>query len=500
MGMLSAPLAHGASGAAHAPGKPPVPAFARPINCHAAVQDDWIGTRSPYRPAYSVRQAAKLPEWLSVAVEHRSRYEAQDGSFRFGPEGGDQAIPIQNCTWIEARHQGFRAGVEFLDARQYLYDEGSAALARVGARIPITNTQVNEADFLQVYGAWAAEDIAGSGVDAEVKLGRQTLDLGYMNGRRLVARNVFRNTINNFTGALLRLRDHDDHWQVKFFGFRPVARLPVAADQIMDGVHAFDEEESRSFFSGGHVEWFNFIPTVHGEVYLLHLDEDDRPGGLTNNRRLFTPGVRLYRMPAKGQWDFEFETIGQLGQSRASSRADDTRDLTHQAWFQHVNLGYTFAAPWTPRFHFMYDYASGDGNHRDGQNNRFDTLFGARRWELGPTGMFGALARSNINTSGYRLTLNPRQGVTAFFQHRQVWLATDQDEWVGTGLRDRSGRSGNFVGHMYEVSARWDVNNSLILDAGWTRLARGEFARNAPGAPADGPNVDYFYAQTLFRF
>jgi hypothetical protein len=499
LGLLAAATAEGASGAAPPPEKLPVPTFARPINCHAAVQDDWIGTRRPYQPAYKLHEAAKLPEWLSFAVEHRSRYEGQDGAFRFGAEGSDQAIPIQSCTWIEARHNGFRAGVEFLDARQFLYDEGSAALVRAGARIPVTNAQVNEADFLQAYGAWAAEDIAGSGVDAEVKLGRQTLDLGYMNGRRLVARNVFRNTINTFTGALVRLRDHDDHWQVKFFGFQPVARLPVAAADIMAGVHAFDEEESRTFFSGGHVEWFNFIPFVHGEVYLLHLDEHDRPDGATANRRLFTPGVRLYRQPAKGKWDFEFETIGQFGRSRASTRAEDARDLTHQAWFQHVNVGYTFAAPWTPRLHFMYDFASGDRDPRDGQNNRFDTLYGARRWELGPTGMFGALARANINTPGYRLTLNPRADVNVFFQHRQVWLATDQDEWVGTGLRDRTGRSGNFVGHMYEVSGRWDVNASLVLETGWTRLARGEFAREAPGAPA-GRNVDYFYVQSLLRF
>ncbi|MBS3965308.1 MAG: alginate export family protein [Methylomonas sp.] len=492
-------IAGSSNGNASSSGKLPVPAAGRPIHCNAAVQDDWIGRRNPYKPVYSLHDTSKLPDWLSFSVEQRTRYEGQDGAFRFGAEGGDQALPIQNCAWLEVRHQGFRAGVEFLDARQFLYDEGSAAISRVGSRIPVTNTQVNEADFLQVYGAWAAENVGGSGVDAEVKLGRQTLDLGYMNGRRLVARNVFRNTVNAFTGALIRLRDHDDHWQMKFFGFQPVGRNPSAADDIMAGQHDSDEEESRTFFSGGHVEWFNVLPTMHAEAYLLHLDEHDRPGGDTANRRLYTPGVRTYRQPAKGHWDFETETIGQIGSSRASAGANDTRDLDHRAWFQHVQLGYTFDLPWAPRFHAMYDYASGDSNSRDGENNRFDTLYGARRWELGPTGTFGALARANINTPGYRLSLAPRDNITTFFQHRLVWLAEGQDEWVGTGLRDRTGRSGDFVGHTFEVSARWDVNNSLTLDSGWTRIAKGEFAMNAPGAP-DGNDVDYFYVQSLVRF
>jgi len=476
-----------------------VPGAGRPIHCHAAVQDDWIGRRNPYKPVYSLHGAMKLPEWVSFAVEHRSRYEGQDGSYRFGAEGGDQAIPVQNCTWIQVHHQGFRAGVEFLDARQFLTDEGSANFARVGARIPITNAQVNAADFLQVYAAWAGENVGGSGVDAEVKLGRQTLDLGYMNGRRLVARNVYRNTVNAFTGGLLRLRDHGDRWQAKFFGFQPVVRLPSAAEEILREVHTFDEQETRTFFSGGHVEWFNVVPTLHAEVYLLHLSEDDRPGGATANRRFFTPGVRTYIQPAAGHWDLEVEITGQVGSSRATAGARDTRDLEHRAWFHHWALGYTFDVPWTPRFHVMYDYASGDGDGRDGQNNRFDTLYGARRWELGPTGIFGAVPRSNINTPGYRLTITPRNGVTAFFQHRQLWLANARDEWVGTGLQDRNGGSGDFIGHMFELSARWDVSASLTMDAGWTRLARGDFALQAPGAPERG-DVDYFYAQSLIRF
>ena len=97
--------------------------------------------------------------------------------------------------------------------------------------------------------------------------------------------------------------------------------------------------------------------------------------------------------------------------------------LQHQAWYQHLDVGYTFDMPWTPRFALEYDYASGDKDPNDGKDQRFDTLFGARRFEFGPTGIYGAFARSNINTPGYRIGINPRSDVQAFLSHRAFWLA-----------------------------------------------------------------------------
>ena len=483
-------FAVGASPAAEAP----KPSFKPPFACSAAVQDDWIGKENPYRPTYNVHDALNLPAWLSLSVENRVRYESLDGQFRAGAEGGDQQLPIQTCAWLEARYEGFRVGMEFLDARQSLADSGSTSL---------NNTHVDEADFLQIYGAWSGENVLGSGVDLEAKLGRQTLDLG---SRRLVGRNVFRNTINAFTGALFRFRDHGDRWQLRLFGAQPVERLPGAAAELDRGQpHAYDEEAYRTFFSAAFFEWFDIAYGIGGELYLLHLDEQDRPEAATADRKLFTPGVRFFSKPAKGRFDFEGETVAQVGRSYSSATA--ARRLDHQAWFQHVQAGYTFDGPWSPRFLAQYDYASGDSNPTDGKNGRFDTLFGTRRAEFGPTGMFGAFARSNIHTPGYRLILNPRQDVAFFAGHRLVWLAEGKDQWVGSrndrtgrSLQDRAGNSSDFLGHLVEASARWDVSSNLALESGWAQLVKGEFAKTAPSAPVDQQDVDYFYVQSLLRF
>lgn len=472
----------------------PKPAFKPPFSCSAAAQDDWIGKENPYQPAYNVHDALNLPAWLSLSVENRVRYENLDGQFRANAEGGDQQLPIQTCAWLEARYEGFRIGAEFLDARQSLADAGSTSL---------NNTHVNEADFLQIYGAWSGENVFGSGVDLEAKLGRQTLDLG---SRRLVGRNVFRNTINAFSGALFRFRDHGGRWQLRLFGAQPVERLPGTAAELDRGqAHAYDEEAYRTFFSAAFFEWFDIAYGMGGELYLLHLDEQDRPEAATADRKLFTPGVRFFLKPAKGKFDFEVETAAQTGRSYSSTTA--TKRLDHQAWFQHVQAGYSFDAPWSPRVLAMYDYASGDSGPNDGKNGRFDTLFGTRRAEFGPTGIFGAFARSNIHTPGYRLMLAPHPEVSFYAGHRLLWLAEDKDQWVGSRndrnartLQDKSGASGDFLGHLVEASARWDVSSSLALESGWTHLVKGEFARTAPGAPDDREDVDYFYVQSLLRF
>ena len=82
------------------------------------------------------------------------------------------------------------------------------------------------------------------------------------------------------------------------------------------------------------------------------------------------------------------------------------------AGFAHASAGYTFDAAWTPRVRVAWDYASGDADPNDGQNNRFDTLFGARRFEYGPTGIYGAVFRANLNSPEIRLILKPNKQVT----------------------------------------------------------------------------------------
>jgi len=466
---------------------PPFAVFA------SQMSDSLRGSGNYEKPLWNLQDALKLPDWLSVSLEQRSRYEMMSSNYKANGKGGDQQIALQTDVFMEARFQQFRFGGEFLDARQWGADTGST----------LNNTHSNSADLLQAYLAWSEQNIFQSGVGAELIAGRQTLNFG---SRRLVARNVFRNTINSFDGLRLRLTDYD-HWQLNGFVTLPVNRYPIkpsamtdAALDTFNNTLQFDQADGHTWFSGAFLEGFNLIGKLNAELYLYHLDEGDSAEVATTNRRYFTPGVRFYLKPVKGEFDFQVETIGQFGTVKASTTSNTT--LSHTAWYQYLEAGYSFDLPWNPHLSVEYDYASGDKNPNDNKDQRFDTLYGARRFEYGPTGIYGAFARTNLNTPGYRLNVSPFSTVQVGLAHRFFWLAQSKDSWGSTGLRDTTGRSGDFVGHQLELTARWNVNSSLNFETGWTHLFKGEFAKKAPSAPTgvNAQDVDYFYVQSLLRF
>jgi hypothetical protein len=459
--------------------KPPFAAFSSQMN------DALLGSSKYEKPIWNLHDAAGLPEWLSISLEQRTRYETMDDTYKAGGKGGDQQIPLQTDVSLEARWGDFRVGGEFMDARQFGADSGSS----------VNNTHVDGVDLLQAYLAWADQNILFSGLGTEIILGRQTLNFG---SRRLVTRNAFRNTINSFDGLRLRVFDYD-HWQFNAFVSMPVNRYPTSSADILDDQLQFDRADGRTWFSGGIFEMYNIAGNLNAEAYLYHLDEGDSRLNQTRNRRYFTPGMRFYIKPAKSEFDFQLEAIGQLGTVRATANASDSKNLSHQAWYQHLDVGYTFDTAWQPRFAVEYDYASGDKNPNDGRDQRFDTLYGARRFDYGPTGIYGAFSRTNLNTPGYRLGFSPLKDVQTTLAHRFFWLAQSKDSWGSSGLQDKTGRSGNYLGHQLEIVTRWDVNSSLNLETGWTHLFKGGFAKDAPSAP-NPQDIDYFFVQSMFRF
>jgi hypothetical protein len=429
-----------------------------------------------------------LPDWLDASLEYRVRYETLDTPFAKGQTGSQYQIPMQTVLWMEASHKALRVGFEFWDARQY------------GAKPDETlnNTMVDAADFPQIYAALSTQNLLDSGLGFEVKGGRMTLDLG---SRRLVARNAFRNTTNSFTGVSFRLRDGAGAWQAQVFGSQPVTRLPDQKSQLLHNDYAWDQEQKNGVFAGIIGETSLLPWDSRGELYLYYLGEDL---GSSNYRRLFTPGLRVFRQPKKGGFDFEGESIAQAG-NRLDTAYDANgkgakREMSVQAFYEHIQLGYTFGLPWSPRILAQYDYATGGTSGNGATSNSFDTLYGARRWEYGPTGIFGPFARNNINSPGTRVFLVPHRDLTAFAAYRAWWMADGKAAWQPANLVDPTGKAGDFMGHTVELSARWDAHENIAFETGWACLLKGGFARNAPGAPANHDNVNYFYVQSQLRF
>jgi len=147
----------------------------------------------------------------------------------------------------------------------------------------------------------------------------------------------------------------------------------------------------------------------------------------------------------------------------------------------------------------QYDSASGDEDPFDGRNEGFDTLYGSRAFDFGPTGIHGPFARANLETPGVVLTLRPADEWQAAFRYRSLRLSSPTDFWATTGLRDLAGQSGDSLGRQLDASVSWQPRESRFrIDFGAARFSKGEFVRAR--APELGEASIYYYVQTTIWF
>jgi hypothetical protein len=409
---------------------------------------------------------------------HRARYETLDPQFRAGLSNSDQALALQTSLVFDWRRAAWRVGGEIMDSRHLANDTGSFANA----------TTTNALEPLQAYVAWRH----GA---STLRVGRVTQDLGK---RRLVARNRYRNTVNSFTGV-------DWSWTgaegraARAFYWLPIRLLPTDLDSVLDNEHEHDRGVRGGSFAG----FFYQFPTFTGqhklESYVFDAEAESRSDP-TAAFDLITVGARAYRAPQASQWNYEVEAVLQEGESGGTVGGVARSDLDHSASFLHAEIGYQFDAPGSPNVMLQYDRASGDKDPTDTKIDRFNTLFGARRFDFGPTGIYGIAARSNIDSAGVRVTFRPAPKWQAMLSYRALRLDAARDGWIGAGWRDASGAAGKDIGHHLEGSFTWTaIPDKLTLETGFGRLAAGNFAERAAGASWRG-DPHYYYVALMTSF
>lgn len=475
--------------AAQSPAAPPVPAVPQapqaPVG--AAAEPKAAAAKADEPKPWRLHSALGLPDWFKVSGSERVRYETLDNQFRatvpsyngtnIPPGDSEDDLAIQTLLLMEAKGKDLGGALELIDARQYGIDATGFA----------DTTMVDTFDVLQAYADLNLGELGGG--KHRLRIGRETVDLG---GRRVMARNAYRNTINAFTGVDWLWTGDGESFRA--FWMLPVDRRPNDFASIRNNEWDEDDQDLDLQFAGVFYSR-SLDQRTTLETYLLGLEEN---GSTTRRRELLTPGVRLFQPRKKGATNFEVELIGQVGESKTATAASN-RTLDHVAGYARGALGYTYDMAWQPTVELSWDYASGDQNPNDNTNNRFDTLFGARRWDYGPTGVYGAVARANINSPEIKLVLKTGQTTELTFGVRGVWLASERDTWTTANLRDSSGRSGHHVGQQYEVRFRWDfVPKSVNFDLGACYLAEGSFQDRASGN--QGRDVTMAYAQCVWTF
>jgi len=440
-------------------------------------QDD---AKAPWR----LDRALGTPEWLTVSGNFTTRYESLSNRLRRPERGSNQGIFNRLLLAIRVRDEFTEGTLEIIDAR--IFGEPDDARTTTG--------QVNAAEVLQAYYAARFDGAFTPGDELRVLFGRHTMNVG---SRRLVARNVYRNTINAFTG--LNTTWESERAFGRAFYTLPIQRLPGNGDidALREGEVEADEERSAVRFFGlfGGLRDLAFGGTLEGYVYGLR--EEDARELATRDRNLTTVGTRFFRTPARGAVHWELESAFQFGESRASAGA--TEDLDHEAYLHHVEVGYTLDAEHATRFDGIFDIASGDRAPDDGENNRFDTLFGVPRPEYGATGLFRPLARANIVSPGIRVTTTVAPRTRLILLHRLGYLASDRDAWTN-GYVDPTGGSGSHIGDLTELVLKKPLLEDevdLNLEVGVAYWAAGTFAETAPDAQS--PN-DAVFGYLQFRW
>jgi len=492
---------------------------------------------------FKLKDLFGVPDWVSLSLEERVRYENYSTPWRGGKVGttgssakagtqstvGQESLDLQTVLWNEFRFTNqFRAGYEFWDARQWSGPgqqdhKGNGAIVQQNYPDNVNSSMVNTGQFAQIYAAYIERGLFEH-VDSETKAGQMTMNVG---SNRLIGRAAFRNTQQQFVGVQQRFREDKGNWELMAFANVPEILQPgTPTPNNPSGTNAtinantnnviWNRPETNAYFTGA---IFNgkFADAHFAEGYLMYLNEG--PQNILN-RRLFTPGFRFYSPTRKGEIDYEVETIGQTGTSVIKTSSENgcyrstgtscvgasynpgsvygtANTITGSqsgylksqqvgSVFQHIHVGYAFNTDFDPRLTAQWDYGS----------SHFDTLYGPTVFEYGPTGIAGFFGtRTNFNSPGWKLQFIPHRDVTVYLNQRWWWMADaySTSGWSSGGVYNATtGKNyqGSYIGETIELNARWDAHQNVAFQAGWQVLMKGDLASKGTGAVGINNNAD----------
>ncbi|HVY65661.1 MAG TPA: alginate export family protein [Gammaproteobacteria bacterium] len=423
---------------------------------------------------------------VRLGFQQRSRYQVFDNDPRPNTAVHDQALELQTSMFVEAGRGNVRFNGELIDERTELNDAQSF----------LNTNHVDTLEPLQVNVSWDFSRLLAPGYTSSLKIGRFTTDIGR---RRFVSRSSARNTITSYSGAEWRWRGPDGR-NAQVFWAVPMRILPADKASLLANDQALDLGNRGTTLRGAYYQFRELTNPDRYEAYWFGLDQANRPNNDALPRHFDTFGFRAFRPNTAGKWSYEVELVTQHGTSSATVGGVTRRDLVHDAQYAHWEFGYTFASRMAPLVLLQYDRASGDRDPYDGRNEAFDPLFGERRFDFVPQGIYTLIARSNLRTPGIRLQFKPWPRLQAMLSYRSFALDAARDAWSGIGFRDVTGQTSRTLGRQLEGSFTWNiVPNRLAFENGFAHMWAGPFFRETAGAGFRG-NPMYVYTMVTKRF
>jgi hypothetical protein len=362
-----------------------------------------------------------------------------------------------------------------------------------------------ELNFKQTF---LGKDQLGNDRPFWIRAGRHAWEAG---DRRLIARNEWRNTTNNFSGLRANIGQKKNDWELELFAVKPVQRFTRENDET---------DDSQDFY-GGIFNYRGWSDVVTFEPFYFLLKQDGNKvkydtlgqrvaASAKIDREINTAGLRAYGVIPGTQFDFDGSYNKQWGEVQRHISGTNYREVDHDARAYNIELGYSIKHPWKPRLSAFYGLASGDSGNRSRSDNtsmeRFDRLFGfARPWSNDDY-----IQMENIRTPKVRVEFEPK---LSFLDNVKVdtgfsWYRLDSasDRWnAGGNLTDTTGKSGKDLGTEYDLRVRFPINQYASLNLGYAYFWGGDFVKNQIAASTidktRDANSEFFYTElTILGF
>jgi hypothetical protein len=426
-------------------------------------------TRDPDVPKYARRayeagiDFLRDVTWLDIGLDYRLRAEYRDDDIRRATDGLDEPFLHRTRAYLGIHDvlDPFRFAIEMQDSRRY------------NGHYERDNRDFNEFELIRLQAELFFDEVLPS--DPRGNKRPISLRYGIQNfeflDRRLLSNNQWRNTANTFLGFRGAIGQDSNDWSLDLLAVQPLERKKYGWDEPIEGRWLY-----------GLIGHWRGLENITVEPFYLALDQHQTTDA--TDRTVHSPGIRAYGILGRTGFDYDTSFIKQFGHN-GNQNID--------AWGGTVEVGYRFNQPWKPRLSAFYGYASGDKNPNDNTDNRFERFYGFSR----PWSASDYIVYENTSASKLRIELTPTDKLRIDFGYSWYCLASATDRYsIANNARDKTGRSGNSIGHEFDIRARWQISKKFEAILGYAHFTASDFTRKVvrPGG------TDFAYLELNIAF
>ncbi|NUN97337.1 MAG: alginate export family protein [Candidatus Omnitrophica bacterium] len=419
---------------------------------------------------------------LSWSGEYRLRYESrQNYDFIYNREGVDGRSDNDDNFLLHRFRLNLdyhpnpylQAHVTVQDAREF----GSHQLDHDDLDDRFINIFENRTDL---HEAWLKLKLGECPL--WVQVGRQYLSYG---DQRLLGAFDWSNTGRTFDAVKLIYEQGD--FKLDLF----------AGNVVLVDSNAWDNPDHSDNLLGAYATLKNRPYGTH-DFYLLYRDNDDL------FTELYTLGTRIDGKREALDWNFESAYQWGSSTDRVALRPLQRNEfLSHQAFALHGELGWTCKnLASTPRLGLEYNFATGDDDPNDGENNTFDNLFPTNHLFYGYMDFF---SWKNMHNPAVKLSWKCGEKLSFKTHWHFFWLDEEsQDAWYNAGggvVRNGAGNSvSSYVGNELDLVASYKATEKWQVELGYGHFFAEDYVADTAPAIAGADDADFVYVMSKWTF